>query len=94
MMKARSTYQIMQDMKAAQQAEDEKFKGDNLHPDTLKLVFEMQTPKVPCTFCRTITKNDIHIDYKGGISVFTKYVCPNCKHEFFEWDLHNANKDT
>ena len=88
-MKARSTYQIMQDMKAAKQAEEEERKAivTDAHPDTIRRVFEMQQEQIPCTFCGTVTKTDVHVDYNGGISVFTKYVCPKCKNEFFEKDF-------
>jgi transposase-like protein len=86
-MKARSTYQIMQDMKATEQAKEDIAKAKVVHPDTLARVFEMQQERVPCTFCQTITKTDVHVDYNGGISVFTKYVCPKCTHEFMEKDI-------
>ena len=83
-MNARSTYQIMQDMKAA---EAEKFKAENLHPETLRRVFEAQGERVPCVNCLAITKTDVHVEYRTGIAVFTKYVCPRCKHEFMEKDI-------
>jgi hypothetical protein len=86
-MNARSTYQIMQDMKAAKQEEIDRFKAKIVHPETLKLLFEMQRERVPCTFCQTITNTDVHVEYHTGIAVFTKYVCPNCKHEFMEKDI-------
>ena len=86
-MKARSTYQIMQDMRAAEQAKEDIAKAKVVHPDTLARVFEMQQERVPCTFCQTITDTDVHVDYNGGISVFTKYVCPKCTHEFMEKDI-------
>ena len=89
-MQARSTYQIMQDMKAAKQAEIDRFTAKDVHPETLRRVFEMQQAQVPCTFCNTITKTDVHVDYRGGIAVFTRYVCPNCKNEFMEKDLHES----
>jgi transposase-like protein len=86
-MKARSTYQIMQDMRAAEQAREDIAKARTVHPDTLARVFEMQREQVPCLFCSAITKTDVHVDYNGGISVFTKYVCPKCTHEFMEKDI-------
>jgi hypothetical protein len=86
-MNARSTYQIMQDMKAAKQEEIDRFKAKVVHPETLKLLFEMQRERVPCTFCQTITATDVHVEYHTGIAVFTKYVCPRCKHEFMEKDI-------
>ena len=87
-MNAKSTYQIMQDMKAAKQAELDKFKAKNLHPETLRRVFEAQSERVPCIDCGTITRTDVHVEYHTGIAVFTKYVCPYCKKEFMEKDLH------
>ena len=86
-MKARSTYQIMQDTKAAKQAEIDKFKAKDVHPETLKLVFEMQRERVPCLFCQTITNTDVYVDNNGGIAVYTLYKCPKCTHEFMEKDL-------
>lgn len=88
---ARSTYQIMQDMKAEQQAKQDVAKAKNVHPDTFARVLEMQREKVPCTFCGTITKTDVHVDNNGGYAVFTKYVCPNCKNEFMKKDLYESN---
>lgn len=89
-MNARSAYQIMQDTKAAKQAEIDRFTAKVVHPETLKHLFEMQRERVPCTFCGTITKTDVHVEYRTGIAVFTKYVCPNCKNEFMEKDLHGT----
>jgi len=86
-MNARSTYQIMQDMKAAEKAQEDVAKARVVHPDSLARVFEMQREHVPCTFCKTITKTDVHVEYHTGIAVFTKYVCPNCKNEFMERDI-------
>jgi transposase-like protein len=86
-MKARSTYQIMQDMRAAEQAREDIAKGKDVHPDALARVFEMQRERVPCLFCGTVTKTDVHVEYTGGISVWTKYVCPKCTHEFMEKDI-------
>jgi hypothetical protein len=87
-LKARSTYQIMQDIKAADISEKEKLQAKNLHPETLRRVFDMQQEQVPCIKCNKITKTDVHVEYRTGIAVFTKYVCPHCKHEFMEKDLH------
>jgi hypothetical protein len=86
-MNARSAYQIMQDMKAAEQAEAEKFKAENLHSETLRRVFEAQGERVPCVNCLAITKTDVHVDYRGGMAVYTLYRCPRCKHEFMEKDI-------
>jgi len=86
-MKARSTYQIMQDMRAAEQAREDVAKGKDVHPDTLARVFEMQRERVPCTFCQTITDTDVHVDNAGGIAVYTVYRCPKCKNEFMEKDI-------
>lgn len=58
-----------------------------MHPRALELLFEMQGEKVPCTFCRVITKTDVHVDYNNGMAVYTKYVCPSCKNEFMEKDI-------
>jgi len=74
-------------MKAAKQSEIAKFRGRNVHPRTIELLFEMQREQVPCTFCQTITKTDVHVEYRTGIAVFTKYVCPKCTHEFMEKDI-------
>jgi transposase-like protein len=65
-----------------------------MHPRALEMLFDMQTPKVPCTFCGTITKTDVHVDYRGGIAVFTKYVCPKCKNEFMEKDLYERTSQS
>lgn len=59
-----------------------------MHPRAWELLMEMQSEKIPCTYCGTITKTTQHCEYQGGIAVFTKYVCPNCKNEFMEKDLH------
>jgi transposase-like protein len=75
-------------MKAAEKAETDRAKGKDVHPDTFARVLEMQRERVPCTFCGTVTKTDVHVEYTGGISVFTKYVCPKCTHEFMEKDLY------
>ena len=92
-MNARSTFQIMQDMKAAEQAEIAKFKGENIHPETLKKLFEMQRERVPCTNCFAVTDTDVHVDYAGGMAVYTLYRCPRCKHEFMEKDIPRESKD-
>lgn len=86
-MNARSTYQIMQEIKAAKQEEIDRFKAKVVHPETLKLVFEMQQERVLCTVCFTITDTDVHVDKNGGIAVYTLYRCPRCKHEFMEKDI-------
>jgi len=86
-MKARSTYQIMQDMRAAEQAQEDVAKAKVVHPDTLARVFEMQQERVPCTFCQTITDTDVHVDNAGGMAVYTLYRCPKCKNEFMEKDI-------
>jgi len=86
-MKARSTYQIMQDMRAAEQAKEDIAKAKVVHPDTLARVFEMQRERVPCTFCQTITDTDVHVDNAGGMAVYTLYRCPKCKNEFMEKDI-------
>lgn len=80
------TFEIMREMQAAQKAEAEKLKV-NVHPETVRRVFDMQREYVPCIVCNTITNTDVHVDYNGGISVFTKYVCPKCKNEFMEKDI-------
>ena len=86
-MNARSAYQIMQDTKAAKQEEIDRFTAKVVHPETLKLVFEMQRERVPCTFCQTITDTDVHVDKNGGMAVYTLYRCPKCKNEFMEKDI-------
>jgi hypothetical protein len=86
-MNARSAYQIMQDTKAAKQEEIDRFKAKVVHPETLKQVFEMQQERVPCTNCLAITDTDVHVDYRGGMAVYTLYRCPRCKHEFMEKDI-------
>ena len=86
-MASRSTYEIMLEMRAAAEVKANPTKAANLHPDTMQRVFEMQQERVPCTFCGAITKTDVHVDYRGGIAVFTRYVCPNCKNEFMEKDI-------
>ena len=78
----------MQDMKAEAKAKDDIAKGKSVHPDTFKIVLEMQREKVPCLFCNYITNTDVFVDYNGGMSVYTLYKCPNCTHEFMEKDLH------
>ena len=77
----------MQDNKVAEQAKEDIAKARNVHPDAFARLLEMQREKVPCTFCQAITKTDVHVEYHTGIAVFTKYVCPNCKHEFMEKDI-------
>ena len=91
-MKARSTYQIMQDMKAEAQAKVDIAKGKDVHPDTFARVLEMQQERVPCLFCGAITNTDVHVDYRGGMSVYTLYRCPRCTHEFMEKDLHEPKE--
>jgi hypothetical protein len=59
-----------------------------MHPRTLELLYEMQSEQVSCIKCNRITKTDVHVEYHTGIAVFTKYVCPHCKFEFMEKDLH------
>jgi transposase-like protein len=85
-----SAYEIYLEIKNAKKVEVEKLKAivTNAHPDTIAGVFEMQRERVPCTVCNTVTNTDVHVEYRGGISVFTKYVCPRCKNEFMEKDLH------
>jgi DNA-directed RNA polymerase subunit RPC12/RpoP len=89
-MATRSSYDVMLEMRAAKEAKDNPTKSKDLHPDTIKRVFEMQQEYIPCTFCSTITKTDVHVNYDGGIAIFTKYVCPRCKNEFMEKDLHES----
>jgi len=60
---------------------------------TLEILFDMQSEKVPCIRCNTITKTDVHIDNNNGLAVYTKYVCPRCKTEFMEKDLHEQTTD-
>jgi len=60
-----------------------------LNDSAWEMLLEMQREKVPCLNCNAITNTAQHVDYTGGISVFTKYVCPSCKYEFMEKDLHN-----
>jgi hypothetical protein len=86
-MNARSAYQIMQDTKAVKQEEIDRFKAKVVRPETLKQVFEMQQERVPCTNCLAITDTDVHVDYRGGMAVYTLYRCPRCKHEFMEKDI-------
>ena len=86
-MNARSAYQIMQDTKAAKQAEIDRFTAKDVHPDALKQVFDMQRERVPCTNCFAITDTDVHVDYRGGMAVYTLYRCPRCTHEFMEKDI-------
>lgn len=88
-MKAKSTYQIMMEMKQQAIVEKEKVTS-NIYPDTFKRVLEMQQEKVPCIVCNRLTNTDVHVEYRGGMSVFTKYVCPYCKTEFMEKDLHQG----
>jgi hypothetical protein len=83
----------MQEIKAAKQEEIDRFKAKVVHPDTLARVFEMQQERVPCTFCQTITDTDVHVDYAGGLAVYTLYRCPRCKHEFMEKDIPRERKD-
>lgn len=89
-MNSLNAYQIYLEIKNAKNVEVEKLKFvvADPHPDTLARVFEMQQERVPCINCKAITNTDVHVEYRGGISVFTKYVCPRCKHEFMEKDLH------
>jgi len=84
-----SSYEIYLAIKNAKKVEVEKLKAivTNAHPDTIARLFEMQRERVPCTFCNTITNTDVHVDYRSGIAVFTKYICPNCKNEFMEKDI-------
>ena len=77
----------MQDTKAAKQAEIDRFKAKDVHPDALKQVFEMQQERVLCTNCFAVTDTDVHVDYSGGMAVYTLYRCPRCKHEFMEKDI-------
>jgi hypothetical protein len=77
----------MQDTKAAKQAEIDRFKAKDVHPDALKQVFEMQQERVLCTNCFAVTDTDVHVDYRGGMAVYTLYRCPRCKHEFMEKDI-------
>ena len=51
-----------------------------------EILFEMQSERVPCIFCGTVTKTQQHVEYRTGIAVFTKYVCPVCTLEFMEKD--------
>ena len=76
-------------MQAAAEVKANPAKSSNMHPDTIRRVFEMQQERVPCLVCGTITNTEQEVDYRGGISVFTKYVCPKCTHTFMEKDLHN-----
>ena len=86
-MASRSTYEIMLEMRAAAEAKDNPSKTADLHPDTVRRVFEMQQERVPCRFCGTITKTDVNVEYRGGMAVYTLYRCPRCKHEFMEKDI-------
>ena len=89
-MNSLSAYEMYIAMRDAKKAEEEKGKivSADPHPDTLARVMEMQQERVPCINCNAVTKTDVHVEYRGGIAVFTKYVCPRCKHEFMEKDLH------
>lgn len=60
----------------------------NMHPRTVEILYDMQSEKVACINCGTITNTCTHVDNNGGIMVFTKYVCPHCKKEFMEKDLY------
>ena len=84
------TFEIMREMKAAEEAKavEKKSIVSNAHPDTVRRVFEMQQERVPCLFCGTITNTDVHVDNTGGISVYTLYRCPKCTHTFMEKDLY------
>ncbi len=62
-----------------------------MHPRAHEILYELQGEKVPCIFCRAITKTDVHVEYRTGIAVFTKYVCPKCKREFLEKDIHTTD---
>jgi hypothetical protein len=77
----------MQEIKAAKQEEIDRFKAKVVHPDALKQVFEMQQERVLCTNCFAVTDTDVHVDYRGGMAVYTLYRCPRCKHEFMEKDI-------
>ena len=92
-MNARSAYQIMQDMQDEEQAKVDVAKAKNMHPDALKQVFDMQRERVPCVNCFAITNTDVHVDYRGGMAVYTLYRCPRCKHEFMEKDIPRERKD-
>jgi hypothetical protein len=77
----------MQDMRAEEQAKVDIAKAKNVHPDTWARVFESQRERVPCINCLAITDTDVHVDYRGGMAVYTLYRCPRCKHEFMEKDI-------
>lgn len=89
-MKSLSAYDMYIAMRDAKKVEEEKQQSviADAHPDTVARVLEMQQERVPCTNCGAVTKTDVHVEYRGGISVFTRYVCPRCRHEFMEKDLH------
>ena len=82
-------------MKAAAEAEANKLKVlvATPHPETLRHLFEMQRERVPCTNCLAITNTDVHVDYAGGMAVYTLYKCPRCTHEFMEKDIPRESKD-
>lgn len=89
-MKSLSAYEMYIEMRDAKKVEEEKQQSviANPHPDTMARVLEMQQERVPCINCGAVTNTDVHVEYRGGISVFTRYVCPRCRHEFMEKDLH------
>jgi len=93
-MATRSSYDVMLEIRAAKEAKDNPTKSKDLHADTIRRVFEMQQEYIPCTFCGTITKTDVHVEYHTGIAVFTKYVCPKCKNEFMEKDLYERKNQS
>ena len=78
----------MKEMQAAAQAKANPARSNEVHPETFRRVLEMQQERVPCLFCGTITNTDVHVDYRGGTSVYTLYRCPRCTHTFMEKDIH------
>ena len=91
-MKAKSAYEIYLEKKNAKKVEEGQKKAviTDPHPDTLARVFELQQERRSCTVCYAVTQTDVHVEYRGGIAVFTRYVCPRCKNEFMEKDLHES----
>lgn len=66
-----------------------------MHPRAIEILFEMQAEKVNCINCGSdAIDKGTEVDYNGGMSVFMKYTCRNCKKQFLDKEIpHESGEE-